>query len=139
MMTGISRRQAMQRLLDQLPDFARPTHPVMRYVLLGGHHPSVRARIIRWLLGTIVVGALVTFGLQIATNFGKTTLDSTSPLDRLFLILYWPIVAIQLLMRLFALGSTSGIIAAEMQRGTWDTLKVTTGGAILAMKTRWAA
>src|SRR5207247_711501 len=26
----------------------------------------------------------------------------------------------------------------EVQHGTWDTLKVTTDGAILTMKTRWA-
>lgn len=129
----------MQRLFGQLPDFARPTHPVMRYILLGGKHPSLRARVVRWLLGIILLAAMILMGLQIATNFGRTPLDSASPLDRLFLVVYWPLVVLQLLIRLFALGSTSGVIAGEMQRGTWDTLKVTTGGAVLAMKTRWAA
>src|SRR5260221_1954875 len=82
---------------------------------------------------------MVVLGFQVATGFGSVPLDTANSLDKVFLVLYWPLVTLQVIARIFALGSTSGVIATEVQRGTWDTLKITTNGASLAMKTRWAA
>jgi hypothetical protein len=128
----------IQRLYTQLPDFARPTHPVMRHVLLRARSTR-RRQVIRWLLGIIFLLGMVVLGWQVATGFGTVPLDTANSLDKVFLVLYWPLVTLQVIARIFALGSTSGVIATEVQRGTWDTLKITTNGASLAMKTRWAA
>ncbi|MCC7451953.1 MAG: hypothetical protein IT324_31390 [Anaerolineae bacterium] len=130
----------LRRLYAQLPDFAQPTHPFMRYTLLRqNRRTSRRLQIIRAIVILIVMAGLVATGWQIATNLGRSPIDVSAPLGQVFLVLYWPLVFVQLLMRLSALGSTSGVIASEMENGTWDTLKITTNGAILTMKTRWAA
>ncbi|MEP7288241.1 MAG: hypothetical protein ABI947_21020 [Chloroflexota bacterium] len=129
----------MQRLYSQLPDFARPTHPVMRYLLGTARRSNLRLQILRFLLAVMVMGVMVLVGYQIAKRFDKIQFDTVNPLDQVFLVLYWPLVTLQILIRLIALGSTSGIIASEIQHGTWDTLKVTTNGAMLTMQTRWAA
>jgi hypothetical protein len=130
----------LQRLINQLPDFARPSHPIMRYRLSAeDRRTNRRAQIIRFIFGAVFVIALIAVGYQIATDFGRTPLDTANSLDGLFLILFWPLVVLQLLMRIAAIGSTSGVISGEVQHGTWDTLKITTNGAVLTMKTRWAA
>src|SRR5258708_22552303 len=128
----------MHRLYTQLPDFARPTHPVMRHVLLRARSTR-RRQVIGGRLGIIFVCGMVVLGWQIATGFGAVPLDTANSLDKVFLVLYWPLVTLQVIARIFALGSTSSVIATEVQRGTWDTLKITTNGASLTMKTRWAA
>jgi hypothetical protein len=130
----------MQRLYGQLPEFARPSHPFMRYSLWRkARRSTLASRLIRALFAVGIAALLVFIGWVIATNQGQTPLDTPNPLDSVFLVLYWPLVGVQLLLRLFALSSTVSVISGETQRGTWDTLKVTTNGARLLMKTRWAS
>jgi hypothetical protein len=130
----------MQRLYGQLPDFARPFHPVMRYILSTvSRQGTLRWRVLRGVgLGVFAI-LMLYFGWQVANGFGVNPIDTPNPLDRIFLVLYWPLTIMQLLMRMTALSSTVSIILSESQRGTWDTLKITTDGAPLLMKTRWAA
>jgi hypothetical protein len=130
----------MQRFYAQLPDFARPDNPVMRYVMFQRAKTTTRrSQLVRIVLTSLVLIFTVLIGYLFATNFGKTALDNANPLDQVFLVLYAPLVFIQLIVSLIALGSTSSIIASEVQHGTWDTLKVTTNGAALTFKSRWAA
>src|SRR5947199_7475592 len=121
----------LQRFYTQLPDFARPSHPLMRYALLrDGRRTTRRAQLARTGLIILLLLLLIVPGWQIATNIGQTTIDAASLIGKAFLVLYWPLVVIQLVARLFAISSTSGVIAGEVQHGTWDTLKVTTDGAV---------
>lgn len=131
----------LQRFYSQLPDFARPTHPVMRYTLQReGRRTRPSTRWLRRVAVAAFLILLLLLGYQIATSFGAAPLDETlNPLGKVFLILYWPLVIVQVGLRLVAIGSTTGIIPAETARGTWDTLKITTDGAGLTMRTRWAA
>ncbi len=131
----------MQRLYSQLPEFARPTHPVMRYTLLNeGRRARPSTRLLRGLGSLLVLVVLLLLGYEIATGFGTAPLDETlNPLGKVFLVLYWPLVILQIGIRLVAIGSTTGIVNTESLRGTWDTLKITTDGAGLTMRTRWAA
>src|SRR5260221_7438801 len=130
----------MQRIYTQLPDFARPDNPVMRYVIFQRSKSMTRrSQIARGILTSLILIFTVLIGWVFATNFGKAALDSANPLDQIFLVLYTPLVFIQLILSLIALGSTSSIIASEVQHGTWDTLKVTTSGTALTFRSRWAA
>ncbi len=130
----------MQRIYTQLPDFARPDNPVMRYVIFQRSKSMTRrSQIARVILTSLILIFTVLIGWVFATNFGKAALDSANPLDQIFLVLYTPLVFIQLIVSLIALGSTSSIIASEVQHGTWDTLKVTTSGTALTFRSRWAA
>lgn len=132
----------INRLLkSQLPDFARPDHPFMRYNLLRHRPTPVARRILQILFILIFAGVGVFAGWQLATNGGTQpkALETHYPLDAVFLVLYLPLVVLQLFLRISALSANIGAIITESQRGTWDTLKITTGGAGLLMKTRWAA
>src|SRR5579859_226129 len=129
-----------QRLYNQLPEVVRPTNPVMRYILAQSQPAtSRRGRLLRFGLIAILVAFAIFVGWEIATNFGATPFDASNTPDKIYLVLFWPLVMIQLLTRLVALASSSGVVASEVARGTWDTLKVTTEGAQLTMKSRWAA
>src|SRR5260221_8521544 len=130
----------LQRLYAQLPDFARPDNPVMRYVMLqGDRRPSRRTRLLRAGAGFLALIVLILFGWQLATNFGATPMTAPNLWDQAFAVLYWPLVIIQVITGVFAIGSTTGVVANEVQQGTWDTLKVTTDGATMSLKSRWAA
>src|SRR5689334_23156437 len=111
----------LRRLYTQLPDFARPDHPIMRYTILReGRRQTRRAQLARIVLGAMLLLLLLVPGYQIATDVGRTTLDTANLIGKIYLILYWPLVIVQIVMRIFAISSTSGVIAAEVQHGTWD-------------------
>ena len=97
----------------------------------------------RWLrrIGIVLLILIaVSFGFELATSFGGQPLPSDlNPLDTIYLIAYWPVVIGQTLLRLIAFGMTTGVIVSEVQRGTWETLKITTDGAALTLRTRVAA
>src|SRR5512143_3135394 len=116
----------LRRLYTQLPDFARPDNPLMRYALQRSSRLSRRAQIIRLGAAALLLVLILFLGWQIATDLGRTSLTAPSFIDKIYLILFWPLVLVQLVMRIFALGSGSNVIPSETQHGTWDTLKVTT-------------
>lgn len=133
-----------QRFIDsQIPPFARSTNPVMRYVLSRSQRwaqLTPRARWIRRILLVLSLVGLAILGYQIVTGFGLRPLDQTvSGIDQIFIILYWPLVFIQILARIAAFMATTGVLSGELARGTWETLKLTTSGANLTLRTRWAA
>jgi hypothetical protein len=125
----------------QFPAFADPAHPVMRYTL---NREGRRVRPLwRWLrrigIMALILIALA-FGFEIATSFGSQPLPSDlNPLDTIYLVTYWPLVIGQTLLRLVAVGMTTGVIVREVRHGTWETLKITTDGAILTLRTRVAS
>jgi hypothetical protein len=124
----------------------------MRYTLLReGRRVRSNMRALRLIMMAIFLVILILFGYSVATQFGTRPLDEVtnfssnaldailSNLDRVFLIMYWPLVLIQIGMRLGAFAATTGTITQETTRGTWETLKLTTNGAGLALRTRWAS
>jgi len=85
-----------------------------------------------------MVGLLAAISYIVATRFGQGALPRVNPHENLYLALYWGLVILHVLLRLFALNGTVGGIAAEKQFGTWETLKVTTDGALLTLRARWS-
>jgi hypothetical protein len=132
----------LQHLYAQLPDFARPDNPLLRQVLSRGTRPPRRVQALRIVLDGLLLILFVILlipGWQAVLGISYPSRDASGFLGSVFLALYWPLVLAQIVMRIFSLTSTSSVIASETERGTWDTLKVTSEGAILMMKTRWAA
>jgi len=126
----------------QLPAFARPDNPIMRYTLLrDGRRTSASTRFVRALISALLLIVLLILGYQIATGFGSVALDDAqlNALDSVFLVLYWPLIILQIGARLLAISATTGVIAAETRTGTWESLKITTEGAKLTMRARWAS
>lgn len=130
----------LRRLYAQLPAFARPDHPIMRYLLLReGRRASRGSVVLRGLGIAFVVALLPLGGWLIATRFGAQPIETDNRFDAIYQTLYWALVALQILMRVSAMNATIGVIAAEERQQTWDTLKITTEGALLTLKARWAA
>ncbi|MCS6871657.1 MAG: hypothetical protein RML95_02235 [Anaerolineae bacterium] len=130
----------LRRLYAQLPPFARPDHPIMRYLLLReGRRMSRGSAVVRGLGIAFIVALLPLGGWLVATRFGTQPIEVDNRFDAIYRTLYWALVALQVLMRISAMSATIGVIAAEERQQTWDTLKITTEGALLTMKARWAA
>lgn len=127
------------RLIAQLPAFARPDHPALRYLLNREQRRSLgNLPAARLALAVSIFLALCVPGWWIASDYGRTPLNTPNALDSLYQVAFWPLVCIQLLLRIFAFNATVGAVAGEARAGTWDTLKVTTEGAGLAFRARWA-
>src|SRR4051812_12097463 len=105
----------LQRFYGQLPEFARPDFPLMRYALLRGNRGNGRTAILRSILALLLLVILIVGGYQLTTSASPLTLDVPNALDKIFLVLYWPLVLIQIVARVYAIGSTSGVISAEVQ------------------------
>lgn len=128
-----------QRLTAQLPDWARPTHPLLRQELNPSQPlPSRRVRLLRALSYVVVLLLLLAGGVLIATGLGQQEAGQ-NPLEGGHAILYWPLIVIQVGMQIGALMLTANTVSAERMRQTWDNLRATEKGAELAMQTRWAA
>ncbi|NWF67503.1 MAG: hypothetical protein HXY40_00315 [Chloroflexi bacterium] len=127
----------MIRLLN-LPEWARPDNPVLRYVL--GSQPPItrRARMVRFFLLTLAGIVLIFFGYMLATNMFQVP-PGQHATDTLLNILFWPTIIIQVIVSIGALGLTASAISEEQRRQTWDSLRSTRSGITLALRARWIA
>lgn len=126
------------RLYAQLPDWARPTHPILRYML--DHDSRRRTARQRWLIrlvALVVVGGLVLSNAAILQDNPVMMREPTK--YHLFTLMYFPLVMLQYFAMLFAMLLTTQAISAEVQRDTWESLKLTSHGAALVFRARWAA
>ena len=128
-----------QRIRDQVPPWAQPTHTIFR-------HLQARLRIAqrgtaRSLREAINLGMLI--GVLTITMM-LVHLDRTLGLDEpgtwgIFNLLYLPLLVIQFTTYAIALISVAVSIADYRQHGHWDTFKITSHGADLVVRARWAA
>ena len=131
--------RAQDYLLAQVPPWARPDNPLLRYVLQRErrrHAPAIRLAIKG--IGAGVMVAVLLFSYQMAqqdTPLGLSDFHGSG----LFAVLYFPLALAQLFAMLIALLAPANALAAEQARGTWETLKITSRGGELVVWTRWAA
>lgn len=116
---------------SQLPIWARPTHPMMRYAL-GYREHTLRHTLPRLILAVLVVSILVGAGYF----YTHETSESNTITYREFM--FYPLVVGQVLAEILALALTVNSIAMERQKGTWESLQVSLVGASTTIRTRWA-
>ena len=122
----------------QLPDWAQRTHPFLRYELTRISHASRRAQYLRALWVVLFGLALIVGGYVVATNL-LTQPAGQNLTESALAVIYWPLLLIQLAMRVVAFVMTGGVISEEKRRQTWDSVRATEDGAALTLRTRWAA
>lgn len=130
----------LRRLVIQLPDWARPEHPILRYELTrtGSRKLPRRTRYFR-AFGVVMLGlALVAAGYLIATNLLRQPAGQNLT-EEVLAVLFWPLLALQVLLRILTIVLTGGAISEEKRRQAWDNLRATESGAELAIRTRWAS
>jgi hypothetical protein len=123
---------------NQLPEWARPGHPVLRYELGKESAVSRRSRLIRFGL-IVLLGALVIAGGYYIATQGLTQPPGQHPTESMMNVLYYPTLVFQVVASIAAISLTAGMVAEEKRRQTWDNLRATRGGAQLALRARWAA
>jgi hypothetical protein len=127
-----------QVLAATLPPWARPGHPVLRYMLRGIRHQSA---LWRWMARGLAAGvATILLGLSYSTyRQGTPILVSNDVTSGLYQVLYFPLLVVQFIVVVAALVATSRALLDEQQRGTWEAIQITSYGAGLALRARWAA
>jgi hypothetical protein len=128
----------LQRVIGQLPPWARRDHPVLRYEMGRRPTPSRAARLLRALINVVVLGVLGLIGVMVATNLGSQPAGQNLT-DSLNNLVYIPLLAIQAILSIAALTQTAGTVGEEIRRQNWDNLRATPNGAELALRARWAS
>lgn len=127
----------LQRLTIQLPPWAQPAHPILRYELKTARLTRW-GRVLRVLWQVVLLIALGAGGYLLATDLMRQPAGQ-NPTESLLAVLYWPLLIVQVAMSAGTLVLTGGTISEEQRRQTWDSLRATADGAALVIRTRWAA
>ncbi len=129
----------IQRLIGQLPFWARRDHPMLRHELNG--ETTKQSWQLRYgrALGVILIGAvLLLIGMLAATDLGNRAAGENI-VESVTAVLYFPLLAIQVVLRIAAFSLTAGVVSEQMRLGNWDNLRVTEHGAELTLRTRWVS
>ncbi len=124
--------------LFSLPEWARPQHPVLRYVLGSLPEPSPRARIGRIILIVLLGVVLVLGGYILATGYLQNP-PGQHFTDSLLNIVFYPTMVLQVVASIAALSLTASAVSEEQRRQTWDSLRSTREGIQLTLRARWIA
>lgn len=127
----------IQRFTRQLPLWARPEHPVLRYQRGRSAHLPRHVRYLRALGVVLLAIALLIGGYLAATNLLRSPAGQ-NPVEALNNILFFPLLSVQLLLRVAAVSLTASTVAEEIRRQNWDNLRATAFGAELTLRSRWA-
>lgn len=130
----------IRRFIGELPKWARFDHPILRYELTrnaGELRP--RARYLRALGTILALLALLAGGYLYATDFLRQPSAGENLTDSLWRVLYFPALALTLLLRVSVISTTVNTVSEERRRERWDNLRATEAGAELALRTRWVA
>jgi hypothetical protein len=124
----------LQRLRTQLPEWSRPQHPAMRHVLGAPGRNTRRALVLQLVASLLLlIAAAVISGGLLSQNVARPV--SEILMDALFL----PTFVAQLVLSLFVIVYTSGVVGEEKRNQTWDTLRAAYNGVGLALRARWSA
>jgi len=119
-------------ITSQLPKWARPENPIMRYAI--GYGSVTRRQQFRLLMALIV---LMVVAIAVSYTFVAAQTDIETPTYRE--VMYYPLVGATLLMQILAIAMTTNSIVLERQKGTWETLQITGVGAGMSVRARWMA
>jgi hypothetical protein len=127
-----------QAFLDQLPNWARPDDPLLRYSLRHEQRPRTTTRWLWRLSAALMLSALLAMSLlayDLHSPLGMHERDGSA----LHTVSYFPLLIMQWAVLVIALLSASNAVPNERQRGTWEDLKITSHGAEKMIRAQWAA
>lgn len=129
----------LRRIIGDAPQWAQRKNPVLSYELVRHRilsDPRSRAaRIASW---TLFLSVLLLGGYVYATEFLQRSFQEPYTLD-VWRALYFPLLILQLLLRVLAISLGIRSVSEERRRQTWDNLRATESGPHLALFTRWYA
>jgi hypothetical protein len=137
----VSRLHGLRALL---PAWARPTNPVLRYIIQRERRrQNATVRLIGLVLALATVGGVFLLSYELYRNDQLTALTRNGE-SGLYTVLYVPLLMLQFSVVMsgsslaLSLGLTSPMTPVEQRRETWEMVKVTPYGAELSVRSRWA-
>lgn len=127
----------ISRLIGGIPVWARRDHPVQRYQQRGETRARWQVRYGRALAVIVGLTMMGLIGGLIATRV-FTVPAGQNPSESFYAIVYFPLIALQLLARIGATALTASVVSEEMRRQNWDNVRATVIGAELTLRARWA-
>lgn len=127
-----------------LPAWARPTNPVLRYIIQRERRrQSATLRAVGLVLALAMVGGVFLLSYELYRDHQLTALSRNGE-SGLYTVVYVPLLILQFSVVMsgsslaLSLGLTSPMTPAEQRRETWEMVKVTPYGAELSVRSRWA-
>lgn len=129
----------LKTILGELPDWAAPKNPLLRYEL-SRFEPEMsrRGRIFRIGMWVFFLAALVLAGYSYASHGFQQPLETPYTLD-IWRILFFPVLILQIILRVVGLSLGVDAVRDERRRQTWDNLRATEHGAEIGLRTRWVS
>lgn len=127
----------LKTIFGDIPVWARQSNPLLRYQLKrqGDDTRPKISTVILWLLG---IAAIIVASVFYTTNGFQRSLQIPYSLE-IWRILLYPLLALQLIMRVAGISMGVGAVSDERQRQAWDNLRATERGAELGVLSRWVA
>lgn len=125
----------IRRLTMQLPAWARPDHPVIRYVLGTQTRISWRS----WLTQVFAAFLILVIAFFLSHYSQDNQGIGQSHSEKLMNFIFWPTILGQIALSVSALVYTSSAISSEKRRQNWDNLRATHSGAGLTLRAQWSA
>lgn len=123
-------------LSSQIPDWARPSHPILQYELSRLKTVGIwRTRVISLFVLMLILGLL---GYVYATYIYESPTKGNIT-DFAWRALYFPTLFLQIITNILALSLGIGSIGQERSNKTWDNLRATENGAEFILRARWIA
>ena len=117
-----------------LPEWALPGNPLLQYELSKSRGDGTRRGFVLQLVALVLLLAGAAFIYASATD---ALGDSRNVSGLIWQCLYFPTLCLQLITLIVALSLGAASVDAERSRKTWDNLRVTEGGAGMALRARW--
>lgn len=124
----------IKRVFGELPDWAKLENPILRYEIVRRQDKSESA-VGRIAMPVIGLSVLFLGGYIYATDGMQRGLQLPYTLD-IWRMLIFPLLFLQLIMRIAGLSLGVGAVSNERQRQTWDNLRATERGAEIGLRTR---
>ncbi len=117
-----------------LPEWAQPGNPLLQYELSKSRGNGTRRGFALQLVALVLLLAAAAFIYASAT---EALGDSRNVSGLFWQSLYFPTLFLQLITLIVALSLGAASVDSERSRKTWDNLRVTEGGAGMALRARW--
>jgi len=123
-------------LTRQIPDWARPSHPILQYELARVKDIGTWQGRVLALFSVVLILGLA--GYLYATYIYESPTKGNLT-DLTWRAVYFPTLLIQVLTSIFALSIGIASIGKERSKNTWDNLRATASGAEFTLRARWIA
>ncbi|MCA9915634.1 MAG: hypothetical protein KC496_19905, partial [Anaerolineae bacterium] len=127
----------LKRLLGELPPWANRANPLLAYeVKRYSPQQTVASRAGRVVFFVLVLALLIAGGYLYATNIFQRQLQLPYTVE-IWRVLFFPLLILQVLLRVAALVMGVNAVDEERRRQTWELLRATERGTLNVLRVRW--